>query len=162
MALLNYHTLRRRLVVASKVVMRFGLALVLIWIGAMKYTEYEASGIKPLVENSPLMSWLYDIFSVSGFAALLGAFEITIGVLIALGFAAGRLPVLGKLSALGSALAGLMFLGTLSFIFSTPGWEPSLGGFPALSVAPGQFLLKDIVLLGASLWTAADSLEMAR
>ena len=42
---------------------------------------------------------------------------------------------------------------------TTPGWEPSLG-FPALSV-PGQFLLKDAVLLGASLWTAAEALQAA-
>lgn len=27
-----------------------------------------------------------------------------------------------------------------------------------LSVLPGQFLLKDLVLLGASLWTLGDSL----
>ena len=43
----------------------------------------------------------------------------------------------------------------------TPGWEPSLGGFPALSALPGQFLLKDVVLLGASLFTAGESLEAA-
>jgi uncharacterized membrane protein YkgB len=42
------------------------------------------------------------------------------------------------------------FAVTLSFLFSAPGWEASLGGFPALSVVPGQFLLKDVVLLAAS------------
>jgi reactive chlorine resistance protein C len=41
-----------------------------------------------------------------------------------------------------------MFLTTLSFLFSTPGWEPSLGGFPALSGSVVQFLIKDVVLLG--------------
>ena len=40
---------------------------------------------------------------------------------------------------------------TLTFLFTAPGWEASLGGFPALSVVPGQFLLKDVVLLAASL-----------
>jgi uncharacterized membrane protein YkgB len=39
-----------------------------------------------------------------------------------------------------------------------PVWESSLGGFPALSVAPGQFLLKDLVLLGASIWTLGEAL----
>lgn len=38
------------------------------------------------------------------------------------------------------------------------GWEPSLGGFPALSAMPAQFVLKDVVLLGASLWTAGEAL----
>lgn len=50
-----------------------------------------------------------------------------------------------------------MFLMTLSFLFSLPGWEPSLGGFPALS-GSGGFLLKDAVLLGAALWSLGESL----
>ena len=36
---------------------RYGLVIVLAWIGAMKFTAYEAGGIKGLVENSPLMSF---------------------------------------------------------------------------------------------------------
>jgi uncharacterized membrane protein YkgB len=51
-----------------------------------------------------------------------------------------------------------MFLTTLSFLVTTPGWEKSLGGFPALSAMPGQFLLKDVVLLGVSLFTAGEAL----
>jgi reactive chlorine resistance protein C len=133
-------------------VTRYGLAIVMIWIGAMKFTQYEAAGIQPLVANSPLMSWLYDLMSVQGFSNLLGAVEITVGLMIALR------PVSAKLSAIGSLATAPMFLGTLSFIFSTPGWESTLG-FPALSVVPGQFLLKDIVLLGAALVTAAEALE---
>jgi uncharacterized membrane protein YkgB len=50
-----------------------------------------------------------------------------------------------------------MFLTTLSFLFSTPGWEPSLGGVPALSGAVGQFLVKDFVLLGAALWCFGEA-----
>lgn len=63
-----------------------------------------------------------------------------------------------KLSAIGSVLAAFTFLATLTFLFSLPGWEKSLGGFPALS-GSGGFLLKDVVLLGASFWTLGDSLE---
>ena len=44
-----------------------------------------------------------------------------------------------------------------NFLFSLPGWEKSLGGFPALS-GSGGFLLKDVVLLGAALFTLGDSL----
>jgi uncharacterized membrane protein YkgB len=55
-----------------------------------------------------------------------------------------------------------MFLTTFSFLFTTPGWEPSLGGFPAVSALPGQFVLKDIVLLGAALWTAGEALSATR
>jgi hypothetical protein len=39
--------------------------------------------------------------------------------------------------------------------------EASLGGFPALSVVPGPFLLKDAVLLGASSWSAGEALQAA-
>jgi uncharacterized membrane protein YkgB len=137
-------------------VSRYGLVIVLLWIGAMKFTAYEAAGIKPLVTNSPLMIWAYKLMSAGGFSALLGVVEVAIGVLIALR------PVWPLGSAIGSGLATGMFLTTLSFLFTTPGWEPSLGGFPALSAMPGQFLLKDIVLLGVSLFTAGEALEVAR
>jgi uncharacterized membrane protein YkgB len=61
-------------------------------------------------------------------------------------------------SALGSALAVGMFLTTLSFLITTPGvWEPSLCGFPALSAVPGLFLIKDLALLGISLWTLGEA-----
>ena len=132
---------------------RYGLVVVFLWIGGMKFTNYEAEGIRPFVENSPLMSWLYQIFSVTQFSAILGAVEIAVGLSIA------SRPVWPRLSAYSSLAAAAMFVGTLSFILTTPGWEPSLG-FPALSV-PGQFLLKDSVLLGASLWTAAEALQAA-
>ena len=130
---------------------RWSLVLVMLWIGGMKFTEYEANGIQPLVAHSPFMSWLYQVFSVTTFAALLGCIEIGVGLMIV------SRPLLPKVSAIGSLLAALMFVGTLTFILSTPGWEPSLG-FPALSVVPGQFLLKDAVLLGAALWTAGEAL----
>jgi len=51
-----------------------------------------------------------------------------------------------------------MFLTTLSFLVTTPGvWEPSAGGFPAISALPGQFLIKDLALLGISLWSLGEA-----
>jgi uncharacterized membrane protein YkgB len=130
---------------------RYGLVLVLAWIGGMKFTGYEAEGISGFVSNSPLMSWAYSVFSVRGFSALLGVTEIGVALLIA------ARPFSVRASLLGSGLAVGMFLTTLSFLRTTPGvWEASLGGFPALSVVPGQFLLKDFVLLGASFRLFAD------
>ncbi|MGI9544969.1 MAG: YkgB family protein [Cyclobacteriaceae bacterium] len=142
-----------KLMTIGSFLVRYGLVLVIGWIGAMKFTGYEADAIQPLVANSPLMSWIYSILGVQAFASLFGAFEIGIAIMIA------ARPISSKISALGSALAALMFLGTLTFLFSTPGWEPSLGGFPALSVVPGQFLLKDVVLLGAAIWSLAEALR---
>ena len=135
---------------------RYGLAIVLLWIGGMMFTAYQAEGIRPLVANSPLMGWVYRVMSVGGFSSLLGVVEIAIGVLIALR------PVWPMGSAVGSGLAAGMFLTTLSFLVTTPGWEPSLGGFPALSAMPGQSLLKDVVLLGVALSSAGEALEAVR
>jgi uncharacterized membrane protein YkgB len=135
---------------------RYGLVVVLLWIGGMKFTAYEAEGIRPLVANSPLMGWVYQVMSVNRFSAMLGVIEIAVGLLIALR------PVWPMGSAAGSGLAAGMFLSTLSFLITTPGWESSLGGFPALSAMPGQFLLKDVVLLGVALFTAGEALGAAQ
>jgi len=132
-------------------VLRYGLALVIGWIGMMKFTGYEAKGIQPLVANSPLLGWMYHLWTVQQFSDGLGIVEVGIAVLILLR------PWSRRACLVGSAFAVLMFLTTLSFLFSTPGWEPSLGGFPALSALPGQFLLKDIVLLGAALWSFGET-----
>jgi reactive chlorine resistance protein C len=137
---------------AGRFLLRYGLVLVLAWIGAMKFTALEAKAVQPLVANSPLLAWTYRVFSVQGLSNLLGCVELTIATLIAIW------PLAPRLSALGSVLATGMFLTTITFLFSTPGWEPSLGGFPALSDA-GGFLLKDVVLLGAAVWSLGDSLE---
>lgn len=142
----------QRLQMIGTHVTRYALVVVLLWIGGMKFTTYEAEGIKPMVANSPLMGWVYDVMSVTAFSSLLGVVEIAIGLLIA------SRPVWPAGSAVGSGLAVGMFLTTLSFLVTTPGWEPSLGGFPAVSAMPGQFVLKDIVLLGAALWTAGEAL----
>jgi uncharacterized membrane protein YkgB len=131
---------------------RYGLVVVVSWIGFMKFTSYEAEGVRPFVANSPLMSWVYGLISERGFSAVLGLIEVAIALLIALR------PFSPRASALGSALAVGMFLTTLTFLVTTPGvWESSLGGFPALSALPGQFLIKDLALLGISLWTFGEA-----
>src|SRR5438067_8726788 len=89
---------------------RYGLVVVVGWIGLMKFTAYEAEGISPFVANSPLMSWVYGLMSVRDFSAVLGVVEVAIAVLIA------ARPVAPRASALGSALAVGMFLTTLSFL----------------------------------------------
>lgn len=144
----NQRALVRR---SGEFVIRYGLVIVLGWIGAMKFTAYEAEGIKTLVETSPFMSWMYKVFSLQATSNIIGVAEITAAALIAIR------PLSAKLSAVGSVLAVCTFLATLTFLFSLPGWEKSLGGFPALS-GSGGFLLKDIVLLGAALFTLGDSL----
>jgi uncharacterized membrane protein YkgB len=111
------------------------------------------AGSAPLVANSPFMSWLYEIFTMNTFSALLGVVEITTAVLLAIK------PLVPKLSVLGSVLAIGLFLATITFLITTPGvGEATAGGFPVLS-STGQFLVKDVALLGLSAWTVADSLR---
>jgi uncharacterized membrane protein YkgB len=92
------------------------------------------------------MGWLYALTSVQGASNLTGVVEVTLGVLLA---ARHWWP---RLSAVGSLGATVQFLITLSFLFTTPGLSPDMQGF----------LMKDLMLLGAALWTAGDALRAAR
>lgn len=135
---------------------RYGLVIVIGWIGLLKFTSYEAQGIRPLVEHSPLMSWMYDVFSVTTFSSLLGVLEVGTAVLLAVK------PWWPRISAVGSLIAVGLFIATISFLFTTPGiGESAAGGFPALSTT-GQFLIKDVALLGIAVWTLADALQAGR
>ena len=133
--------------------LRFTGAAVLGWIGAMKFTAYEAGAIEGLVASSPLTSWLYSVFSLQGASNLIGATEITLAVIIALGAKFPKLALVGALGAFAT------FFVTSSYLLTAPVWEASLGGFPALSVVPGQFLLKDIVLLASAIFLTGDALK---
>ena len=136
--------------------LRWALVLIFLWFGFMKFTAYEAKGIAPLVMHSPLLSWAYNLLGERGFATGLGVVEITIGVLIALR------PFSARLSGIGSCAAIVTFVTTLTFILTTPGvWQEGLN-FPYLSGAIGQFLIKDVVLLAASMWTAGEAIRAAR
>ena len=146
------NSLSSRVEAIGRELARYGLVVVVGWIGLMKFTAYEAEGISRYVANSPQMSWVYEFMSHRGFSAVLGVVELTIAILIALR------PFSPRASALGSALAVGMFLTTLSFLVTTPGvWAADAGGFPALSGAPGQFLIKDLALLGISLWSLGEA-----
>ena len=148
-------TAEHLLATAGRHLARYGLVVVIAWIGALKYTTYEAAAIQPLIAHSPVFSWVYGVVSVRAFAVALGTAEIIAALLIA------ARPLVPRASAVGSVMGVLLFASTLSFLFTTPGvLAPS--GFPVLSVLPGQFLLKDLVLIGVSLWTLGDSLGAAR
>jgi uncharacterized membrane protein YkgB len=133
-------------------VLRYALVLILVYFGAFKFTPAEAQAIRPLVEHSPLMSWLYSLLSVSGVSRLIGVSELTIAGLVFCRPWSARLSGLGSLAAVG------MFLVTLSFLLSTPGLWQWVDGFPAPSEA-AAFLLKDVFLLGAAIVTAGEALR---
>ena len=131
---------------------RYGLVAIFAWIGAMKFTAYEAQGIQPLIAHSPFMSWLYAVFSVRTFSTLLGIFELTAALLLSVKPMSPRASIVGSLMSIG------LFVATISFLFTTPDiFDAAAGGFPLLS-ADGGFLIKDVALLGLAVWTLADAL----
>src|SRR5215469_3530155 len=136
-------------------VLRCGLVTTLVWIGALKFTDYEVENAEVLVTASPLTSRLRKKLGAQKLARLAGVTQITLGSLIAAKAVAPRVSAAGSFGAAG------MMLGTLSFLPTTPeAWREGPGGIPQLSVL-GEALLKDTVLLGAALVTAAESLRAA-
>lgn len=158
---------------------RIGVAIIFIWIGALKFVPYEADSITPFVANSPVMSFFYNHpheykehlthegqldplkreWQVSNntyaFSEGLGSVEILIGLLV-LSYGVSR-----RLGMVGSILSFLTPLVTLSFLITTPeAWVGDLGdanfGFPYLS-GGGRLVLKDVLMLAGSVLMIADS-----
>lgn len=159
---------------------RAAVLIVFVWIGGLKFWNYEAEGIVPFVANSPFMSFFYakQAPQYRDFKLREGefdevkhawheenrtyAFSRGLGILI---MAIGVLTFLGvffpKIGLFGAMLAIVMTLGTLSFLVTTPEvWVPDLGGgehgFPLLSGA-GRLVIKDTVILAGAIVAMADS-----
>jgi uncharacterized membrane protein YkgB len=131
---------------------RSGLVVVIGWIGTLKFTTFEAQGTAPLVSHRPLIGRAYDAVSVRTFSTLLGVSEVA-AVLLAI-----RAPS-PKSSAVDSIMTVGLFVATTRFLFTTPGiGDAPVGGFPVLSM-PGRFLIKDVALLGLSVWILAARLR---
>ncbi|AYQ88423.1 MULTISPECIES: reactive chlorine resistance membrane protein RclC [Burkholderia] len=158
---------------------RISIAIVFLWIGALKFVPYEADSITPLVAQSPVMEFFYKHpedyarhmtkegqlvpeqrawqrdNNTYAFSRGLGTLEILIGLLVLSNVASRKLGLLGGL------LSFLTPFVTLSFLASTPEtWVPALGdaqhGFPFLS-EHGRLIIKDTVILAASVLVMADS-----
>jgi uncharacterized membrane protein YkgB len=140
----------------SVAVLRWALIVVFLWFGCMKFTSYEANGIAGLIKNSPIVGWLNTLFGVQGSSDTIGVLELLTATALIFG---SFVPLF---SALGAAMSCATYLITLSFMLSTPGtWAAPLGGFPWLSSEIGQFLIKDIVLLAASICLLSKSVKFS-
>jgi reactive chlorine resistance protein C len=163
--------------------LRAALVIVLVWIGGLKFVNYEADSIVPLVANSPVMSFLYrrpaeyrSHMNREGELNLQhrqwqrenGTYTFSHGlgtVIVGIGLLIGLYPVRPEISAVGSGLLILMACTTLSFLITTPeAWVPALGdanhGFPYLS-GSGRLIVKDLIMLAAAVVTLADSAKAA-
>lgn len=128
-----------------------GVVLPLLLIGGLKFTQLEVEALKPVIGGTPWLAWMYPALGQAGASYLLGVVELATALLLVVA------PWSPRAGVIGGALAALTFLVTSSLLFALPVWEPSLGGFPALGPA-GQFLFKDVALLGIALVVPGESL----
>ncbi len=161
---------------------RVAILVIFVWIGGLKFWNYEAEGIVPFVANSPFMSFFYtqpapDYKSYKlkegefdqkkfewhkknntyGFSHGLGILIMSIGILVFLGI------FFPKVGLGGALLAIIMTIGTLSFLVTTPEvWVSDLGsgefGFPLLTGA-GRLVIKDTAILAGAIVVLADSAQ---
>ena len=116
------------------------VAMVLLWIGGMKFYEFEAKAIVGLVETSPFMSWLYTVFSVQGASNIIGGFDVLFAVLLGAG-----ILLKNKKLIIVSGLACLsVFLMTQTFLITANGAFSS----STLLERLGQFVIKDLWYVG--------------
>jgi uncharacterized membrane protein YkgB len=124
---------------------RASMVLIFLAFGYQKWFAYEAQVLIPYISNGPLIFWMYPVFGIRGASWFLGVSEWLFGTLLFLGFWNKRLGILG---ALGSTLTFLMTVTIIPFMPN--GWDP-VAGFPAMA-GNVPFLMKDIVLLAASIY----------
>lgn len=115
------------------------VAIVMLWIGGMKFYEFEAKGIESLVANSPLMSWMYSFGDLQQVSNVIGVYDILVTSALFLGIFLNHrvLLVLGLLG------CGAVFVTTQTFMFSTE------GGFSSETLLTGlsHFIIKDLWLV---------------
>ena len=126
--------------------MRATMVALFFIFGCQKWFDYEARALVPFISHGPLIFWLYPVFGVRGATFFLGSSEWLIGFVMFLGFWNKKAAVLG---ALGSCAT---YVTTVTIIpFFPDAWAAPAGGFPAATL-PFLFLVKDIVLLAASVY----------
>ena len=142
---INIRSWDRVLRQAGGVVLRYSLVLIFLAFGLLKFTPAEASSIQPLGAHSPVLSWLYAIATPQSASDVIGVIEVALALAIATRRFA---PAISAVGSLGTTFA---LITTLSFLVTTPHLDSDFQGF----------ILKDLTLLGAALWTAGEALEAA-
>jgi uncharacterized membrane protein YkgB len=160
---------------------RWGMVIVLLWMGSLIALKNEPYGTVPFVTHNPnadfisvneapkythannetnykpgTIAWLHA-HDNGTFSYGIGALMILIGVMIAL------YPVRPGVSAVGSFLAFIISLVTLLSLITIPQTGATLYGdteyeFPYLSTA-GRYIVEDFIMLGASIATMAQAAE---
>lgn len=141
-------TFETRLGKAGAGILRYSLVFFFLAFGLYKFTPHEAAGIAPLMAHSPVLFWAGPTLGEQGASNFIGVIEIALGLMVATRSFAPRISALGSLGMAGALVT------TLSFLFTTPGLDPQS--------SDAGFLLKDLTLLGAALWSAGEAFAAAR
>jgi uncharacterized membrane protein YkgB len=122
------------------------MIIVFLVFSCQKWFDYEAQALVPFISHGPLIFWLYPLFGIRGATFFLGSAELVIGTLMFLGFWNRKLALLGSLGSCAT------YVTTVTIIpFFPDAWAAPAGGFPAATL-PFLFLMKDVVLLAASVY----------
>jgi uncharacterized membrane protein YkgB len=133
-------------------VVRASMVIIFLFFGYQKWWEYEAQVLIPFISNGPLIWWMYPAFGIRGASWFLGIAEWAFGALLFAGFWDKRLGILG---AAGSVATFVMTVTIIPFMPN--GWDPA-AGFPAMA-GNVPFLMKDVVLLAASIYLLKQDVE---
>jgi len=112
--------------------------LILVWVGAYKFTPTEAKAIVPLIEHHPLSNWLYNVLSVQAVSIVVGLVELLVALALLLTL---KYDAFKKYAGIGLCI---IFLMTISYLFTTPDIWKTVDGFPLTNF----FILKDLMYLG--------------
>jgi uncharacterized membrane protein YkgB len=121
------------------------MIVMLLWAGAFKMTAPGAEGIIPLVSNSPLIWWHFNLFGPYIGSDLIGITEWLAAFFIIAGYFKPQAGIIGGL------IASLMFFITSTMIISTPGTTMLVHGIRYMTFL-GLFLFKDIISFGVSFY----------
>ncbi len=131
-------------------ILRYGLGIVIIWLGFLKFKNSEAEYTHQLISGGYL-SGLLRYLTPYALNHIIAYLQIVIGLFIMLK------PISRSLSFWGGIGATIMFLFSISLLLTSQIVWLSGYGFPELSKI-GQTLLKDFILFGAAAWCVGDSI----
>src|SRR5690625_4294689 len=103
-----------KIVAGGRFIGLLGVVLVLLLIGGLKFTQVEIEGLKPIIEPTPWLAWMYPAFGEAGASYLLGVIELATALRLLLSLWSGRAPLVG------GALAALTFFVTTTSMFAAP------------------------------------------
>ncbi len=143
-------TIGKALTACSHFLFRFGLAIILIWLGYLKFKNDDSDFLKNFLTNSDAYHWLLTYITSHSLVLILASLQIILGILIATNNYAPKLAFWAGL------ITVVFFMLSISTTLTSDAIWLKGSSFPDLSTV-GQSALKDLLLLAAAAWSTGDS-----